>query len=391
MLKNKLIYLALIVASCVFFILYRDRLALILFLSVLVITFFLFLSALIMRICVRISVECKQKVVFSENKVVVNVGINNYSFLPITQVLINAQYKNNLLSNSDKGKISFFANPFSKNKYEVELTSKHYGNVEVYFKDAKITDYFGVFSFKVKINKSFTLSFMPKRYEIDASLRQNMYTLSEATTYSKYKPGDDPSEIFAIRDYIDGDKLNRIHWKLSSKQEKFMVKDYSLPISEAVLLYPELVFEKEEDIFLIDSVLEVLFSLSNTFIENNTIHYVAWYNSDVKAISVQKVENIDDLYTVMGAIFSNEYYSEPKVMNMDDDNIRDMSHFVYISPNFTSEYCESINRLGGGATLCTAINVVKNNESVQQIIAEDLNIITVTENKVFDSLNGSEI
>jgi hypothetical protein len=106
---------------------------------------------------------------------------------------------------------------------------------------------------------------------------------------------------------------------------------------------------------------------------------------------VQKVENIDDLYTVMGAIFSNEYYSEPKVMNMDDDKIRDMSHFVYILPNLTSEYCESINRLGGGATLCTAINVVKNSESVQQIIAEDLNIITVTENKVFDSLNGSEI
>ena len=93
----------------------------------------------------------------------------------------------------------------------------------------------------------------------------------------------------------------------------------------------------------------------------------------------------------MGAIFSNEYYSEPKVMNMDDDKIRDMSHFIYISPNLTSEYCGVINRLGGGATLCTAINVVENNESAQQITVEDINIITVTENKVYDSLNGSEI
>lgn len=388
MLKNKLIYLSVIAASGAFFILYRDRLALILFLALLIFTFFLFLSALIMRIFVRVSVDCKQKVVFSENKVVVDVSINNYSFLPVTQVFINAKYKNNLLSNFDKSRMSFFANPFSKNKYEMELYSKHYGNIQIYFNNAVVTDYFGVFSFKIKLNKEFTLSFMPKRYEIDANLRQNMYSLSEATTYSKHKPGDDPSEVFAIREYLEGDKLNRIHWKLSSKQEKFMVKDYSLPFSETVLIYPELVFKTESDIFLIDSALEVLFSLSNTFIEKGTEHYIGWYNSDVNAISVQKVDSVDDLYAIMGAIFSNEYYSEPKVMNIDNDDIRDISHFVYISPNLTDSQCEALNRVRSGYALYTAINVVENREDVASINADDINILTVAENKVYDSLNG---
>ena len=342
-----------------------------------------------MRIFVKINIDCKQKVVFSENKVIVDVYINNYSFLPMTQIFINAKYKNNLLTNFDKGRMAFFANPFSKNKYEMELYSKHYGNVAISFKNALITDYFGIFSFKVKLNKEFTVSFMPKRYEIDNSLRQNMYTLSESNTYSKHKPGDDPSEVFAIREYVDGDKLNRIHWKLSSKQEKFMVKDYSLPISEAVLLYPELVFKTENDIFLIDSALEVLFTLSNTFIEKGTIHYVGWFNSDVNAISVQKVESIDDLYAIMGAIFSNEYYNEPKVMNMDGDKIRDMSHFVYIAPNITASQCEALSRVRSGAALYTAINIVQNSEDVASINADDINILTVAENKVYDSLNGA--
>lgn len=389
MFKNKLIYLSIIVASFIFFILYKDRLALILFLAILIFTFFLFLSAVIMRIFVKISVDCKQRVVFAENKVMVEVCINNYSFLPITQVFINAKYKNNLLKNFDKSKMSFFANPFSKNRYEMELRSKHYGNVQVYFNNAVITDYFGIFSFKIKLNKEYTLSFLPKRYEIDATLRQNMYTLSEATTYSKHKPGDDPSEVFAIREYVEGDKLNRIHWKLSTKQEQFMVKDYSLPISEAVLLYPELVFKTEDDIFLIDSALEALFSLSNTFIDKGTIHYIGWHNSELNAVSVQKVESVDDLYAVMGAIFSNEYYSEPMVMNIDGDNIRDMSHFVYIAPNITNTQCEVLNRFRNGAALYTAINVVKNSQEVESIYAEDINIVTVIENKVYDSLNGA--
>lgn len=391
MLKNKLIYLSVIVASGAFFILYRDRLALILFLALLVITFFLFLSALIMRIFVRVSIDCKQKVVFSEQEISIDVNINNYSFLPITQVFINAKYKNNLLTNFDKSKMSFFANPFSKNKYKIDLCSEHYGNIDVNFKYATVTDYFGVFAFKIKLNKKMTLSFLPKRYEINVALRQNMYTLSESTVYSKHKPGDDPSEVFAIREYVDGDKLNRIHWKLSSKQEKFMVKDYSLPISEAVLLFPELMFNEEKDILLIDTVLEVLFSLSNTFLEKNTIHYIAWHNSDVNAISVQKVESVDDLYAIIGAIFSNAYYNEPQILNMDSDITRDMSHVVYISPNLASTQCEVLNRSRSGSALYTAINVMENAESGGQLNADDINIITVTENKVYDCLNGSEL
>ncbi len=389
MLKNKLIYLAVVITASVFFILYRDRLALILFLSVLAITLLLFLIALIMRLGLRLAIECNQKVIFSGNTAKILVNIKNYSFLPITQIIVKSDYKNNLLSNFDNGNMTFYSRPFSEEKYEIELSSKHYGNVDMYFKEAKVTDYFGVFSFKLKLKKKFTLTFLPTRHQIETSLRQNMYTLSEATVYSKHKPGDDPSEVFAIRDYIDGDKLNRIHWKLSSKQEKFMVKDYSLPISEAVLLLPELTFSSEKDIYLIDSVLEILVSLSSSYIEKNTIHYIGWYHSDVDAVAMQKIESIDDLYAVIGSMFSNEYYSEPKLASVDDDLQRDMSHIVYLSPNLTQNQCEILNRSKSSLAFYTAINVVENSNTVN-VNSDDVNIITVVQGKVSDCLNGVE-
>ena len=37
----------------------------------------------------------------------------------------------------------------------------------------------------------------------------------ESDSYSTIKGGDDPSEVFAIREYREGDRLQRIHWKLS--------------------------------------------------------------------------------------------------------------------------------------------------------------------------------
>ena len=55
-------------------------------------------------------------------------------------------------------------------------------------------------------------------------------TSADSDRFSTYKKGDDPSEIFDIREYADGDKIQRIHWKLSSKTGDLMVKEGSLPL-----------------------------------------------------------------------------------------------------------------------------------------------------------------
>ena len=241
MLAFKLIYLIVLIVSGFFFVLYKDILALILFLVIFCIPIFLFLALVIMRLGVKISTNAENSVISDGSKAKIIVKINNYTFLPITQLQIFAKYKNNFFNDYDKSEFTFGVGPFSKTSFVLEFGSSHTGNVEIELPKAKVLDFFGIFSLPVNLKKHFTVSFLPKLTHLDVALRQNLYTLSESDVYSKHKPGDDPSEVFAIRDYVAGDKLNRIHWKLSSKQEKFMVKDYSLPISENVLLMPELI------------------------------------------------------------------------------------------------------------------------------------------------------
>ena len=61
----------------------------------------------------------------------------------------------------------------------------------------------------------------------------------EDPEYSKVKPGDDPSEIFDFHSYREGDPIARIHWKLSSKHDELMVKEFSLPLPGKVLCLPD--------------------------------------------------------------------------------------------------------------------------------------------------------
>ncbi|MFR7744089.1 MAG: DUF58 domain-containing protein [Acutalibacteraceae bacterium] len=45
--------------------------------------------------------------------------------------------------------------------------------------------------------------------------------------------------MFQIRDYVPGDSQRQIHWKLSHKYDKLIVKDPSLPITRSAAVFWE--------------------------------------------------------------------------------------------------------------------------------------------------------
>ena len=54
------------------------------------------------------------------------------------------------------------------------------------------------------------------------------------------RPGGNPSETFAVREYVPGDDIRAIHWKLSSKMETLFLREASEPLHYDVLLMPDL-------------------------------------------------------------------------------------------------------------------------------------------------------
>lgn len=392
MTKEKLIYVAVAIVSGVFFILYRDPLSLILFLVVLAIPLLLFVLAVLMRLGIRITVETGHSVCSCEEKAKISLVIANYSLLPVSQIKVFASYKNVFFQRDDVGEFNFFALPLSKNRYEIEMDSRHAGRVDLFFKKARVLDYFGVFSLPVRIRKTVSVSFLPKAHLIEPTLRKNNYTASEANRYSAHKPGDDPAEVFAIREYVDGDKFSRIHWKLTSKQDAYMVKDYSLPINEAVLILPELAFGagQESDLDLVDAVLEVAFSLSNTLVERKTLHAVGYYNAEADKICTHQINDLDDLYSAFGAIFNvSRYYSDPVLAQADADAQQNMSHVVYIAADMTADQCAKLSAGKSGTLLYTVINIVGDDAIDTDIAGEDLNIICVKKSRIAECLNDA--
>ncbi|MBR6322909.1 MAG: DUF58 domain-containing protein, partial [Lachnospiraceae bacterium] len=77
----------------------------------------------------------------------------------------------------------------------------------------------------------------PVRIPVDL-MPQDKETLLEATgdpglnyiseyTRTVSAPGDDASETYDIREYREGDRISRMHWKLSAKRDTLMLREFS--------------------------------------------------------------------------------------------------------------------------------------------------------------------
>lgn len=58
----------------------------------------------------------------------------------------------------------------------------------------------------------------------------------DCETYSPYRKGQDYSEVFQIREYVPGDSIKHVHWKLSGRSDELMVKEASFPLDRSIMV-----------------------------------------------------------------------------------------------------------------------------------------------------------
>lgn len=311
MLQNKLRYLLLLALVGLLSILYNEYYMGIIFLTITVMPFLLF--ALLCYIYGRISVELVPNVhVAAKGEgFSIMVQVDNPTIFPISGIKLTLTYKNTY--STRKYKKDFMVSVDSRTKSSVccNALSEYSGNLEVTLKSIRIFDYLRIFSLRKKGGNKITIAVMPSFHELtqDRSGNPNRI-IPESDYYSKVKSGNDPSEVFTIREYREGDRLQRIHWKLSMKQEQLMIKEFSEPLNCSVLLLLNMCIPEGESVpGFMDALLEAALSVSYTFLRSGQIHYFSWYDTEHGSCRRVRVMDEKDLYTVIDGLFHAKPYT----------------------------------------------------------------------------------
>lgn len=188
----------------------------------------------------------------------------------------------------------------------VKLTPRHCGLLRVSVDRAYLRDPLGLVRLRVSCASEWDMFVAPTRFETRITLADDVDMSAESDEYSMTKAGNDPSETFGVREYQPGDPIKQIHWKLSQKSDRLMLRELGLPIVRRALLLLDTTASDGERPRpeLLHAAAEVFFSASAALCEQEIAHVAAWRQGDMLVCrEIGTVEDADAAAT--------GYLSEP--------------------------------------------------------------------------------
>lgn len=173
---------------------------------------------------------------------------------------------------------TILVNDLSFAPHTFEFAGKDSGRICVRFTKVKLIDIFGVCSVRIKREDFAESAITPVLYEKTAVTLRSLNTVLSGTIALPQK-GTDHTEIYGVRDYISGDLLNSVHWKLSGKFDTVKTKVYGSSDDRQVLILVDLSRKKEGTVATdaqLNGVLDVAVSISDA-LKNSVRHTVGWF------------------------------------------------------------------------------------------------------------------
>jgi len=393
MIKNKLIYLLIVTGLILFYILFVDSIALLILILAVLFPFFQYIALMSASKHTTVSLQTESSTCIRNQESRINITISNSSPFPVSCALITIEIKNCMTGEMQDLTTMFPVSSRNQQSIKFSVTYRHCGKIIISLKKIKIYDYVKLFSKINRIDIKKEILVIPSVLSISPQILTQTVSVSDDSEFSKTRPGDDSSEIFDIRKYAYGDKINRIHWNLSSKMDETMVKEYSLPVSCQLIIvfdYP-VILSGENSYNRVDAVVDSLMSLSVYMTANGLRHKIYWYNSSAGTERTNDISSEDDLNEFLHELFSAGTYSDEfrTFISYQNEQLHtDMSHTIYLSTVFSDEILHNFSLIQNShrKTYITVTDTDKNSDNKNYYDEDDLSVLYVPCDNITETL-----
>ncbi len=280
MILHKLIYALLWVCSVLFFVMYRGALSLQLLIVCTLFPILLFLLLLWQKLTLSVQLEADTDEAACKDRFYVLMHMRGRCPVPVHYAVVTFNYIHTIAGQTDM--LDVHVPVMGRNAQVVRLpfSTPCCGKITVTGSDVLIYDPLSLFSMKVRCRDRVSVTILP-----ETDCLQTVPPLphpaaaEQSERFSEVRAGDDPSEVFSVEPYQQGDAVSRVHWKLTAKTDAMMIKHFSLPLDDDILLFADYRrFGSEfKDTMLLHHVISVVASLSCLLTEQGCDHRLLWY------------------------------------------------------------------------------------------------------------------
>lgn len=278
MLKTWFLYSISLIAAFIFFLFYKMWLSWYILIALLAIPVFALIVTIAASLTVKFSivnpaVTVKGKPAFI--KLSIEGIASAFSFYKVKMITTD-----HMAGTQEKKVIVICDNGVTK----IPLETNHCGAYSYKLSKLKVYDLLGFFHFDQNINKDIELLVKPSP-EMPGYM-PDMYGFKAKNLRKSSKPN---SEIYDIRDYQLGDPVKTIHWKMSAKKDKYLVKE---PLEEYGG-YSRVILKMTDDRDELDLHLGQILFTSKFFIDHEVAHIIRVIPPDSREVAFSIESNID--------------------------------------------------------------------------------------------------
>ena len=228
----------------------------------------------------------------------ITVKLENPTIFAALRVRCDVMVQNQLNRQTLKQQILTWAAPKKVQTCNLKVASEYCGRLRVWVPRVVLYDCFGIFGIRCKCNAVTHSTVQAETFEPVVVLVPNLSSTDDSESYSQERPGSDLTETFQLREYVPGDSPRQIHWKLTNKFDKIIVRDPGLPISKNVLVFWERTGESG-DPELIDAQAEVVISLCRSLVDMGIQFTVGWNDTDRNLCVTHRIREMDEFVGVI--------------------------------------------------------------------------------------------
>ena len=283
MIREKLYYVSLLVTMIFFFILYRGNLSLELLIFTVIFPIPLWLGVRRLKKSMEITIYHSKEPILKGKIYQWVLQIDNTSMFSSPHSLVTLEYRNSLTDKPQELTLMMPVLPHNKQRLRLSFHAVTCGVMQLRITKLVVFDPLRLFHRTVKLNLQDAIVIMPAPTVLLPEFSPPVpQPDADSSEYAKDRAGDDPSEIFDLHAYREGDAVSRIHWKLSSKLDTLMVKEFSLPLSAGCLLIPDYrnVGKQPESALRLDTMLSSLSALAAQLSEQSLTCTIAMYHEE---------------------------------------------------------------------------------------------------------------
>lgn len=238
-------------------------------------------------------------------KPIMKLTLENPGIVPVALTELEISCENLRTGETDSTTIQLSPGPKSKKEIDFEVQSGHAGRYRIGVSNAVIMDPLMLGSKVVECEGNEFITVMPEIVDMHMSYATDA-ALLENNRASYARRGEDPGDVRGIRDYVAGDPVRNIHWKLSEKVDKLLVKELGTPIADQFLVILGSSGDKSNDPEALEAIASVFASLIETLRQDGVSLTIAWSDAMTGHAVIRKINDEEELRQA-----ADEYLAAP--------------------------------------------------------------------------------